>query len=501
MEQRVKERTAALVKTNQKLRREIEERRHAESALRESEMQLRAAQEIAHVGSYVIDIDEERLHWSEEQFRIFGYEPGEVMPDLELVRHHLHPDDLQRFEKAHEMAFYHDKAYNHEYRILRKDGAVRHVRAIARIEHDEEGKPRRMFGTLQDITETKLLERHLLQSEKLASMGLLVSGIAHEINNPNNFITFNIPILRDYLKELIPIVDAYGQNHQDREWCGMSYPEFRKDIFNLVDNVEHSATRINNIVSGLREFGRKKDHITLRRIDLKKVIERVVTICQGEINKRVKSFEVNVSERLPLIKTDPEIMEQILINLLINAAQAADKKNSWVKLDVGSKNPGEGYLALEVSDNGCGISDEDRKRIFDPFFTTKSPQEGTGLGLSITYSLIEGLGGRIEVESEMEKGTTFTVMLPTTKAEDPLEILVVDDDRVIRSVVSKALASVGRYQVKEASSGTEACIQIGNNRPDLLILDIQMPDMDGVEVCRLIKKKPELASIKLTFRA
>jgi signal transduction histidine kinase len=257
------------------------------------------------------------------------------------------------------------------------------------------------------------MERQLMQSEKLASLGFLVSGVAHEINNPNNFITFNLPILRDYLKELMPIIDDYTKDHQGFELFRMSYPEFRKDIFKLLDNIEHGSSRINATVSGLREFSRTKDKKERVLVDIRQVTEKGIAICQGKIRRMVKSFEVNIPEDLPQIYTDPEALEHVLVNLLINAGQAADKEDSWIRLSVRLGNTRRDHLIIEVSDNGCGMDEETMGKIFDPFFTTKPSGKGTGLGLSVCHTQVESLGGRIEVESEPGKGSTFRVILST----------------------------------------------------------------------------------------
>ena len=264
---------------------------------------------------------------------------------------------------------------------------------------------------IRDITKKKLMERQLIRSEKMASLGFLVSGIAHEINNPNNFISFNVPILREYLQEIIPMLDDYAKDHPDIEISNMPYEDFRKDIFNLLDNLEHGSSRISQIVSGLKEFLRGQDETALVEVDLNQVISRTISICRNKINSAVKSFDVNIPPKLPLIKSDPKIVEQVLVNLLINATQAVDKKDSWVRLKVTVDGSGSDQLMIEVSDNGSGMNEETIKKIFDPFFTTKPPGKGTGLGLSISHNLIEKIGGRIEVESEPGKGSTFKCML------------------------------------------------------------------------------------------
>jgi signal transduction histidine kinase len=264
---------------------------------------------------------------------------------------------------------------------------------------------------IRDITRTKLMERQLVQSQKLASLGLLVSGIVHEIKNLNNCITFNIPILREYLNELIPIIDEHAESNVDFELFGMSYPEFREDIVKLLGNLEHASGRISATVDGLRQFVRRSDRGKQRWVELSQVAERAVAICRCQVEKMVKSFEVEIAGSLPRIFSDPEGLEQVLVNLLINAAQAADKEVCWVRLSVKQGNSCRDHVVIEVSDNGCGMDEEIRGKLFEPFFSTKRLKSGTGLGLFVSHNLIKELGGRIEVESEPGRGSTFRVIL------------------------------------------------------------------------------------------
>ena len=276
---------------------------------------------------------------------------------------------------------------------------------------DESGTLQAYIIRISDITQARLMDRQLIQSEKLASLGLLIAGIAHEINNPNNFIYFNAPILRSYLQFLLPIVDEYVSAHPEITAFGRPYPSFREDCFKLLDNIEHGSTRINQIVGNLREFVRERGQGERRRIDLKQVVEKGISICLGRIKKIVKTFDVVLPEELPDLVTDPLAIEQVVVNLLVNAAQAADKDDSWVKLTVIGPLELKSDVIIEVADNGCGMDAETQKRIFDPFFTTKAVGVGTGLGLSISHRLVTELGGHIEVQSEKGKGSIFRVVL------------------------------------------------------------------------------------------
>jgi len=276
----------------------------------------------------------------------------------------------------------------------------------------EDGQGRDALLRINDITEQRVFEKQLIQSEKLASLGTLISSIAHEINNPNSFITLNIPILRDYVEALIPIVDTYAERHLDFELFQMSYPEFRKDVMTLLENIEHGSERINRVVYTLREFSQVKGRKEEKWVDVKSVVEKSLSLCGVKIRRAVKSFVTEVPEKLPKVYTDPYSLEQIIMNLLLNAADASDKKDSWIKLSVAVKDTWLDHTIIEVRDNGHGMDEEVRHKIFDPFFTSKAQSGGTGLGLYVCYNLAEAMRGRIEVESEPGKGSTFRVILP-----------------------------------------------------------------------------------------
>lgn len=286
--------------------------------------------------------------------------------------------------------------------------------------YGEDGVKDASIVRISDITERRTIQKQLLQSEKLASLGLLVSGITHEINNPNTFISFNLPILRDYLTALMPIFDEYADQHPDLRLFHMPYARFRADLFKLLDNMEHGSSRISGIVSSLKSFLRKRDTTELQKTDIGSLIEQTVSLSQPEIRKTVKSLHVIVPDGLPEITTDPEAVQQVILNLLINAAQACDKPESEVSLRVGRVSAQERGLFIEVHDNGVGMDDSVKKRIFDPFFTTKGRTSGTGLGLYLCYNLMHNLGGTIEVASTPGQGSTFRVVLTDhTQTEVP----------------------------------------------------------------------------------
>ncbi|MDY6855359.1 MAG: ATP-binding protein [Thermodesulfobacteriota bacterium] len=408
LEQRVKERTSELVNVNTRLIQEVEERKQAEEAMQKSKTMLQSV--FDGISEPLLLLDEKLV------LKMFNKAASEYY-QVEIK------DNTQKLCYEELMgrsspcpgcnipsAILNSQHVSFERKGLMDSNRREQIFVYPVLGNDE--KANSAIVRISDITEAKRMQMQLLQSEKLASLGFLISGIAHEIVNPNNFISFNVPIMRSYLQELIPIIDEYAKSHPDFELFGMGYPEFSKDIFKLLDNIEHGAKRINNTVSDLREFSRKKDRIGLDWIDIEQVIDKGVTLSRSKIRRMVKSLEINIPRDMPLIYTDPEILEQVLINLLINAAQAADKADSWIKLNVSLGTVWQDHLVIKVSDNGAGMDEETRQKIFDPFFTTKPSSEGTGMGLYLCHNLVELLGGRIEVESELSVGSTFNVILP-----------------------------------------------------------------------------------------
>ena len=183
------------------------------------------------------------------------------------------------------------------------------------------------------------------------------------------------------------------------------------------------------------------------------------------------------------------------MTMVINAIQAIDHDNGKIRAATGTDNENN-QLWNSVSDTGKGVDPAISDRIFDPFVTDKQAEGGTGLGLSVTYSLVKAHDGDITFQSR--KGETcFTVFLPTVKKGKAPKILIVDDNTSIREILKEALTTDRPYQVDEVSNGVEACIRLGSSQPDLLILDIFMPEMDGLEVCRAIKKDPNISDINV----
>lgn len=269
---------------------------------------------------------------------------------------------------------------------------------------------------IRDVTDSLVMKEQLDQIQQQADLGMLVSSVAHEIKNPNSFIAFNISILKDYLADMLPILDRHAESKTDVEIGNMPYAEFREDVLKLVDTIELGAHRIDAFLANLREYSTAKTDIVRKKISLQSVLDKVLSLAGSKIRQSVRNFEIQIPEELPDIYSDPVILEQVLVNLLVNAAQAADKGNSWIKFRVHPIQTRDEHIILQLEDNGCGMDDQTRKKIFEPFYSTKIAEGGTGLGLYVCNNLVTQIDGRISVTSQKGKGSCFTLELPIRKS-------------------------------------------------------------------------------------
>lgn len=275
---------------------------------------------------------------------------------------------------------------------------------------------RERIGSFLDLSDLKRAQREMIRADKMAALGQIVAGVAHEIHNPNNFIHFNLPILRRYIDAMRPHLEAELEREPGLTLVGLRYEAFIDDLFKLIDNMEHGSARITAIVSDLKRYLRSGEDLEMKTGSIAAVIERVMALVGKQVQKMVKRVDVRVVEPLPRVKMNTGKVEQVLVNLLINAGQAADKEDSWVKLGARATEAGDA-VEVVVEDNGGGIPPEDLGQIFDPFYTTKGREVGTGLGLAISQRIIDEHGGALDVTSELGAGSRFTVRLPAAPAD------------------------------------------------------------------------------------
>jgi signal transduction histidine kinase len=339
-------------------------------------------------------------------------------------------------------------------------------------------------------------QQQLQQAQKMETLGTLVAGVAHEINNPINLIMYNIPLLQKIWADFLPILIERKWMEPGRKFGGFSYDFLEDNLIQLVADMEMAAHRVVKTVSDLKNFSKQSNVAEKAQLQVNSAVKNAMRLAQTTLRKSAVRIHLNLADNLPHIEGNLQSIEQIILNITINAVQAIDHSRGEIEITTGFQVK-DGRVFIRIADNGRGISPSIKEKIFLPFVTDKQSVGGTGLGLSVTYSLVKAHDGEIVFKTRQGKGTLFTVYLPTPLERQAARILVVDDDHAIRQMLIEVLTMDRRYLVEEASNGIEASIKLGTYRPDLLILDIFMPEMDGVEVCRSIRSEPELSEMKV----
>jgi len=386
---------------------------------------------------------------------------------------------------------------------------------VSKVDLDAPGEP--LFLIIgRDLSEPKLLQAQIAQSDRLASMGMLAAGVAHEINNPLSYVLFNLESVAEDLQPLtaalrkcLGIVLTGEGRDEWRSAMGSDQalldPGVLEELRRRCQDALQGTRRIRDVAKGLGTFSRVEDE-TLVPVHLEQAIEVAINMVFNEIKYRARLVK-DYGNIAPVMANDGKL-SQVFLNLLINACHAIEEGHvSSNKIRLRTWQEGDEVFA-EVKDTGRGISGEHLARLFEPFFTTKKKGRGTGLGLSISKSIVQRYGGRIEVTSTHGRGTSFIVCLPiraadvaptsttpSTAAEEPVvraRILVIDDEAPVRAIIRRILRA---HDVLEASSGLEAKRLIEDDGAfDLILCDMMMSAMSGAEFYQwLADARPALA--------
>jgi PAS domain S-box-containing protein len=371
-----------------------------------------------------------------------------------------------------------------EARFLRSDGdlATLEVSPGPLVRFD--GAPATLLMA-RDVTERKKMEGRLLLADRMASVGVLAAGVAHEINNPLTYVITNLELALAQLGR-----DADGRQH----------------IVGKVTKALEGAERVRVIVRHLKTFSRA-DEESLGPVDVREVLETSISMAGNEIRHRAR-LEREL-EPVPAVRANEGRLAQVFLNVLVNAAQAMPEgRLEEGEIRVRSRTDPGGLVVVEVEDTGTGIAPEHLGRIFDPFFTTKPVGIGTGLGLSISHGIVSSLGGTIDVRSEPGKGTCVRIALPAcaeaarhVERRAPLpgppgraRILVVDDEPDVGEALELALEP--EHEVLSVQEGRDALVRLeAGDRFDLIFCDLMMPGMSGMdlfaEISRLAPEQAE----------
>jgi two-component system, NtrC family, sensor kinase len=275
-----------------------------------------------------------------------------------------------------------------------------------------------IMATFLDVTERFLAEereriqrRKLIQSEKLASLGELVAGVAHEINNPNHTISLNASLLLELCEAISPLVERFTLFKEGDLIGGMEWPEAKLETRRLLADIAAASRDIDSIVRGLKDYARSEAKPEPEEVSLNLVVKATLTLFSNLIKKSTNRLIVELAEDLPPVRAHFQRLEQVTVNLLQNACQALTEPNQAIRVST-AYDEDSGQVRLVVADEGRGMSEEQMERIKDPFFTTKHDQGGVGLGVSISDSIVSEYGGGLDYSSGPGRGTIATVSLP-----------------------------------------------------------------------------------------
>ena len=389
------------------------------------------------------------------------------------LRSCAHPQDLLQLQEMSQRAFefnIHRAPETLETRVRDDDGNW-HTLEMSCVRQDFGGAPALVYVS-RDVTERHRLRAKLVVSDRMASLGTLAAGIAHEINNPLTYVIGNLELVAETLS---------------------GFPD--EDLTSALADASDGAERVRKIVSGLRTFSRGEEEKRVP-IDLRGSLQAAIRLTGNEVRHRARM--VSELAEVPLIIADDGRLTQVFINLLVNAAHAIPEgKSDANRITARSFTDEQGRAVVEISDTGKGMTPEVLARVFDPFFTTKDVGVGTGLGLSICHGIVEGLGGQIAIDSTLDQGTTVRVVIPPISAAvlqpqpEPLpvipaprkrrHILVIDDEPLVAEMLCRTLRR--DHEITVDSNGKDALDRIvGGARFDAIVTDVMMPNMTGIEL-------------------
>ncbi|WP_441288528.1 hybrid sensor histidine kinase/response regulator [Sorangium sp. KYC3313] len=364
----------------------------AEDALRASEERMRLVVRATSDAFWDWDLSSGRVTGSERMRSFYGTGGADIEEDAAWWFERVHPEDRDRVMNGLRRAMEGDEGtFELWYRCLLADGSYADVHDRGIVLRDATGRAYRMLGAVSDVTERRQMETRLQLADRMASLGTLAAGVAHEINNPLAYMVANVDFARKELR-------AKGAGA-------------RLDaLLSALDEAAEGGSRVRHIVGGLKTFSRA-DGGELGPVEVDPVIQLVLRMAQQQIQSKARL--VLELRPVPAVHANEAQLGQVILNLLVNAAQALPEgKVSENEIRISTAPAPPGRVCIEVCDTGPGIAPELRSRIFDPFFTTKPIGEGTGLGLAICHGIVTSFRGEIGVESEVGKGACFRVLLP-----------------------------------------------------------------------------------------
>ena len=398
--------------------------RRANADLRASEERFRAITESANDAIISADSAGNIVSWNTRAEVIFGYKAAEILgaPLTRLIPARYQTVHRQRFAHWATTGASRLVGTTVEFSGMRKDGSEFPLELSLSTWSTVHGHY--VTGMVRDLTAQKQLqettrqqELQLIQANKMTALGTLVSGVAHEINNPTQVVLMNVRVLANAWDDVVDILDAQAQDSGTWSLGGLPYAEMRDTIPTLIREAHDSARRIDRIIEDLKDFARPRAQGAPTALQVNDAVQRALRLLAHLIKKHTDHLHVDLASGLPSVRGDAQHVEQIAVNLVTNALEALPDRRGGVTVAT-AFDAAERRVMLEVRDEGVGIAPEHLGRLCNPFFTTKQESGGTGLGLAITSSLVRLHGGRLTFASEPGKGTRALVTFPCSPEEE-----------------------------------------------------------------------------------
>jgi PAS domain S-box-containing protein len=474
--------------------RDMSERRLAQQALLRTRAGYDALVRRAAYAVYRAERNSHLLDANPAMVQLLGYDTREELMALDLrTEVYANASDHEWLIRSAEEGQLDDWV---EVTWRRRDGELIDIRLSLRMVEDEQGGPPVFEGIAENITERQRNEELVRRSERMASLGHMLAGVAHELNNP------------------LAAISGFSQLLQRGSWP----EEDRKAL----ETIGREARRAERVVRDLLTFARQGNVVRNESVDLHGVIRHIVETQRYALDTRGVRVTLNLTNDTVRVRGDTARLEQVMLNLVVNARQSLEAMRGQrgtvqtpLELRIETEIDQEKTIVIRVIDTGAGISPTLLGRIWDPFFTTKEEGVGTGLGLSVVHSIVTEHGGVVEVQSELGLGTEFTVRLPleiasaepaadasaglpsadSVPATRALDILVVDDEAAIISFLTRYLSSRG-HAVVGAGDGLHALRISEQFAFDVVLCDLHMPEMDGVDLIRRMRLLPSCAGTR-----
>ena len=494
----IKNNLARLVPAIERELREATERRarrKAEESLAASEIKFRRIVETAHEGIWMLDRDGRTTYMNRRMADMLGIAPADT--DRAEVLHFL--AEAKVVEAI--TGYLHGKTdgtatFRAQCRLRRDDGTALWGMLAFHSMVDEAGNCFGHLATIFDVTEHRRLQEQLMVSDRMASVGILAAGVAHEINNPLAAVLTNLHMA----VECVPTLKLAPESEKDRI-------ELHEELRDALE----ASERLRDIVRDLKIFSRTPE-TSMGPVDMQRILESSLRMAWNELKHRARI--VRNFQTVPMVHGDESRLGQVFLNLIVNAVQAmeeghADRNTITISTSV----DGRGRVEVEVRDTGSGMSQDVLAHLFTPFYTTKPVGVGTGLGLSICNRIVQALGGEITVESEVGKGSSFHVFLPQSQATSlapkagrvrrPIaslaaRILAIDDEPIVGTALKRVLGKDNEVVTETSARVALERIRSGEHF-DLILCDLMMPDMTGVDFYNELRELAPARAAEIVF--